>query len=457
MRLNYLLDSDSYKASHWLQFPSGMEYSLYYIESRGGQYPETKFFNLQAFIKRDLCYRVTEKDVHQAQEFYKAHGEPFNYNGWMYIVNKLGGKLPLRIRAVPEGAVVPVNNVLATIESTDPNCFWVPSWIETSLLRAIWYGTAVATRSYVIKKIILEALEKSSDDPNSEINFKLHDFGSRGVSSQESAMVGGAAHLINFMGSDTVAGVWYANEYYNCPMSGFSIPAAEHSTITVYGKENEVEAYRNMLKQFARPGSLVAVVSDSYDLWNAVENIWGGQLRQEVIDSGATVVIRPDSGHPPSVVLKTAQILDSKFGSKVNSKGYKVLNNVRIIQGDGITEDTIKEILDKLLEAGFSATNIAFGCGGYLLQSMNRDTNRWAMKLSYAKVNGQYIEVFKDPITDPGKRSKCGYLDLIRNEKGGYETIKTNGISDSRSVMRTVFENGDLLINETLDEIRQRV
>jgi nicotinamide phosphoribosyltransferase len=354
---------------------------------------------------------------------------------------------------------VPTHNILVSIESTDPKVFWVVSWLETMLLRYVWYGTTVATRSRKIKQIILEALRTSSDNPETEISFKLHDFGARGVSSQESAMLGGAAHLLNFMGSDTVVGIRCASKYYNCKMAGFSIPAAEHSSITGWGKENEVEAYRNMLKQFAKPGALLAVVSDSYNLWNACEHLWGEELRQEVINSGATVVIRPDSGHPPSVVLKTIQILDSKFGSVVNSKGYKVLNNVRVIQGDGINEHSVPEILKVVLDAGYSATNVGFGMGGQLLQGLNRDTLKFAMKCSSITVDGETRHVFKDPITDPGKASKAGRLDLIRKD-GHYQTVEIpkGKISfNNFSEMQTVYENGQILLEDNFDDIRSRV
>jgi nicotinamide phosphoribosyltransferase len=264
------------------------------------------------------------------------------------------------------------------------------------------------------------------------------------------------------MGSDTVVGVLCANEYYNIPMAAFSIPAAEHSSITSWGRENEVEAYRNMLKQFAKPGALVAVVSDSYNLWHAVSNLWGEKLRQEVIDSGAVVVIRPDSGNPPEVVLKTAQLLDEKFGHTINTKGFKVLNNVRIIQGDGINEHSIKEILDKLLLNGYSATNIAFGMGGALLQQHNRDTQKFAMKCSHIFIGDKSVDVFKDPITDSGKSSKAGRLDLVNDFDGKFFKLQTvriegNAISEPGSVMRTVFENGEVLIDDDFATIRSRV
>jgi len=455
--MNFILDTDSYKASHYLQYPPKTTSMFSYVESRGGKYPETVFFGLQYFLKEYLTHRVTKAEVEEAKEFFEAHGEPFNYEGWMYIAKELKGKLPVRIRAVPEGSVIPTHNVLVTIESIDPKAFWIVSWLETALMRYVWYPTTVATRSYTIRKIIYEALMKSSIDPDVEIGFKLHDFGSRGVSSRESAMIGGAAHLVNFLGSDTVAGVYCANKYYDCKMAGFSIPAAEHSSITSWGKDYEVDAYRNMLKQFAKPGALVAVVSDSYNLWDACSKLWGEELKQEVIDSGATVIIRPDSGHPPTVVLETARLLEEKFGSTINAKGYKVLNTVRIIQGDGINEDSIKEILDNLLNNGYSATNIAFGMGGGLLQQLDRDTLRFAMKCSYIVVDGEGVEVFKDPYTDAGKKSKKGRLDLVK-KFGNYETIKLNGISAHiLSEMRTVYENGDILVEDSFDQIRSRV
>lgn len=453
---NFLIDTDSYKVSHYLQYPPGTTSMFSYIESRGGEYDNTVFFGLQYYLKKYLTHRVTMAEVEEARIFFTAHGEPFNYEGWKYIATELKGKLPVRIRAVPEGMVVPTHNILVSIESTDPKVFWVVSWIETMLLR-VWYPINVATRSHKIKQIILGALEKSSDDPQAEINFKVQDFGSRGVSSQESAMIGGAAHLVNFMGSDTIVGVRCANKYYRHPMAGFSIPAAEHSSITGWGKKHEVDAYRNMLKQFAKPGALVAIVSDSYDLWNAITNLWGTQLRDEVIKSGAVIIIRPDSGNPPEVVVKSLQLLDEKFGHTINSKGYKVLNNVRVIQGDGINEHTIQEILDVALAAGYSATNIAFGMGGQLLQAHNRDTLRWAMKCSSITVNGEERDVFKDPVTDHDKISKAGRLDLIE-DNGKYKTVKL-GVGqefDSWSCMRTVFENGEVLVDDDLETIRSR-
>lgn len=450
MRYNPILDVDSYKASHWLQYPPNTTAMYSYLESRGGKYPETVFFGLQYILKEYLTRPIESWMVDEAVSFFAAHGVPFNEAGWHYIAEDLNGRLPIRISAVPEGTVVPVYNVLMTIESTDPQTFWLVSWLETLLLR-VWYPTTVATQSWYLKKAIYGALAKTADDPDGEIAFKLHDFGARGVSSCESSGIGGMANLVNFSGSDTVQGVVYANHYYNHPMAAFSIPAAEHSTITAWGKEGEALAYQNMLDQFAKPGSLVAVVSDSYDLWNAVDHLWGDRLRQAVIDSGATVIIRPDSGNPVEIVGQVLQRLDRHFGSVINQKGYKVLNHVRVIQGDGVNEASIAEILTNIETLGFSATNIAFGMGGALLQKLNRDTQKFAVKCSEVTVNGKAIAVYKDPITDPGKTSKKGRLALIKTDTG-YETIASS-VDDQ---LVCVYENGKILQEQSLEDIRQQ-
>ena len=230
------------------------------------------------------------------------------------------------------------------------------------------------------------------------------------------AGIGGLAHLVNFQGSDTLEALRVARNHYDADIAGYSIPAAEHSTITSWGKENEVEAYRNMVKMFGKKGGIYAVVSDSYDLKHAINVHWGETLKKEVIESGATLVVRPDSGDPPAMVRMAVRALAAKYGTTVNSKGYQVLNHVRVIQGDGINEDTIRQILQNLLIDGFSAENVAFGMGGALLQKVDRDTQRFAYKASAGLIDGAYRGIYKDPVTDPGKRSKDGVLDLVMED-----------------------------------------
>ena len=446
---NLLLNTDSYKVSMFKQYPAGTTGVYSYIESRGGRYDRTVFFGLQAFIKEYLLEPITQNDIDVAATILETHGEPFNRAGWEYILNKHNGYLPLVIRAVPEGTVVPTKNVLATIENTDPECFWLTTYLETALLRAVWYPTTVATQSWTIKQVIADYLEKTGDP--TLIDFKLHDFGARGVSSLESAGIGGAAHLVNFMGTDTISGLLYAREYYNAGIAGFSIPAAEHSTITSWGRDNEVKAYENMVTQFAKPGAIVAVVSDSYDVYNAASKLWGEELRQQVIDSGATIVIRPDSGDPVTVNRQLIEILGQKFGYTTNAKGFKVLNNVRLIQGDGVNELTIRSILGGFMAMGWSADNIAFGMGGALLQALDRDTQKFAMKCSAAQINGKWIDVQKDPITDSGKKSKAGRVTLFQNRDGTYYS----GVEDwMQPALIEVFRDGKLVKEYTFEEVR---
>lgn len=449
---NLILTADSYKYSQPYQYPPGTESVYSYIESRGGKWDRTVFFGLQMFIKEYLSKPITQEDIDIAEEIITEHGEPFYRELWEYILHQYNGWLPVVIKAVPEGTVIPTKNVLVTIEPTDSKCRWLSSFLETALLRAVWYPTTVCTNSYISKQIILEYLEKSGNP--ALIDLKLHDFGARGVSSLESAGIGGVAHLVNFKGTDTVTALLYARQYYDCKMAGFSIPAMEHSTVTSWGRQNEVESYRNMLKLFGKPGAVLACVSDSYNIFDACEKLWGTELKEDVINSGAFVVVRPDSGDPPQIVTECLQILDRQFGHTINKKGYKVLNNVGIIQGDGINQDNIDRILYRALTAGFSADNITFGQGGGLLQQVDRDTQRFAMKCSAAKVNGEWREVYKQPVTDFGKESKKGRVTLYKTENGFITDIE--GALDFPIALQTVYVNGEILNMESLAVIRER-
>ncbi|WLQ13112.1 nicotinate phosphoribosyltransferase [Hahella aquimaris] len=454
MKNSIILNVDSYKTSHYLQYPAGATQVSSYIESRGGAFEKAVFFGLQMFIKEYLTKPITADDIEEAKLVYQAHGVPFNEEGWRYILDKHEGYLPIEIQSAPEGTVMDVKNVMVQVINTDRNCAWLTSYVETALLRAVWYPTTVATVSWSCRNIIKRYLEETADTIDG-LPFKLHDFGARGASSEETAAIGGAAHLVNFMGTDTVSGIMAARRYYGADMAGFSIPAAEHSTITSWGKEAEVDAYANMLDQFAEPGKLVAVVSDSYDLWNAIDNLWGEALKTKIERSGGTLVVRPDSGDPVAIVTETIERLMRKFGFTVNSKGYRVLPAcIRVIQGDGISLHTIEAILAAMKARMQSAENIAFGMGGELLQKVNRDTLKFAMKASAICVKGIWRDVYKDPITDQGKRSKKGLLALVKNLDGGFQTVRRQDLGNREDQLVTVFRNGDLMKEWTFDEVR---
>lgn len=301
-----------------------------------------------------------------------------------------------------------------------------------------------------------------------DVLFKLHDFGGRGVTCKEQAQLGGAAHLLSFLGSDTVEGVRMANHYYDCDMAGFSIPASEHSTVTIWGRDKEYDMFEHhiglyLVERKVPEGmpKLAACVSDTYNVFEATEAWSTGKLKKMIKKSGGTLVIRPDSGIPTEVLTKIFAILEKNLANEitVNSKGYKVLPYwIRVIQGDGIDIRSMEVINSCIASLGWSTENIGYGSGGGLLQKVNRDTQKWAFKLCAAMVDGEWRDVIKDPITDPGKKSKAGRLDLIMVD-GEYQTIALDPGMDEHpdTAMVTVYDRGKVLISHTLDEIRERM
>ena len=433
---NILLLTDSYKVTHWVQYPKGTRTIYSYFESRGGRHKDVVHFGLQYFLKRYLCGVVVTPDkIAEAEMMYSAHfgpGSVFPKDKWMHIVEKHGGKLPIRICAPAEGSVIPYKNVLMTVENTDPECFWLTNFLETLLVQ-VWYPTTVASNSRAQMKVILRYLVDTADPlPDGSFGelFKLHDFGFRGVSSVETSALGAAAHLVNFRGTDTISGLVLARDFYAAgggeegkTVAGYSIPASEHSTITSWGQEGELAAFENMLVRF--PTGLVACVSDSFNIYKACGPEMWGKLKEQIqarkadaIGNPGRLVIRPDSGDPKTVDLKILEILGETFGKTKNSKGYWVLDShVRIIQGDGIQYETLVEILEHLKKHGWSADNIGFGSGGGLLQKLNRDTQKFAFKCSFIEYQDEdgsikTRDVFKNPIDSPMKKSKKGRLTL---------------------------------------------
>lgn len=467
MEYNICTNTDSYKLSQYNQYPPKTEYVYSYIESRGGMYDKLVFMGTQMLIQEYVMKRVTLKMINRAEKIANAHGEPFNRAGWLYILNELDGVLPVEIYALDEGTVIGTQHILAWIKNTDPKCWWLTSYLETLLLRGIWYPTTVASNSYYSKQIILKGLKDTGDE--SLIDFKLHDFGARGVSSFESAGIGGLAHIAVFMGTDTLTAIDYAIEYYDADSApAFSVPAMEHSTVTSWTRDGEVDSYRNMIRTYGAPGKIVSIVSDSYDIFNAIK-LFGTELKQDIIDTGCYLVVRPDSGDPATIVTKVLQLLDLYFGSTANEKGYKVINhNVRVLQGDGINHQSIRSILFSAQLAGFSADNITFGQGGALLQIVNRDDLKFAMKCSAAFIDGEWVEVYKDPITDQGKKSKRGRLDLVKIG-GVYHTVRHEDLEFQNAIaaetgefivpseLKLRYRNGEMFNRTNLEEIRYRV
>lgn len=465
MKPNLLLLADAYKYSHYKLYVPGTTKIYSYLESRGGMFDETVFYGLQYFLKEYIQgVAFTKADVDEAEQLLnEVFGRKgvFKRENFDYILQQYGGKLPVRIKAVPEGSVVPVKNILLSIENTDPKCFWLTNFLET-LLMQVWYPATVATLSREVKKIVQQYYELTSDEKSfSGIDFVLNDFGFRGVSSVESAGLGGSAHLINFMGSDTVYASKFARYYYNAQKTyGMSVPATEHSIMTLLGAEGERKVFEHVLDAY--PQGLLACVSDSYNIFNAVENLWGDELKDKVLQRKGTLVIRPDSGDPVKTLLKVFEILFDKFGFTINQKGYKVLpDQVQVIQGDGVDYDSIGTIYQHLTAQGIAAQNLVLGMGGALLQKVNRDTQKFALKCAYAEVNGVGVNVKKSPVemNEKGeiissfKTSKSGRLKLLETESGLQTVSEAETGSD---LLETVFENGNITRDHTFEEIRDR-
>lgn len=459
MNPNLILMTDSYKLGHWSQYPVDTEAVYSYFESRkGAQYDETVFFGLQAILEQYLEGQVvTMADIEEARELARHHfgmDSLFHIAGWMHIVEKHDGYLPLRIKAVPEGTPVPTGNVLMTVESTDPYCYWLTNAVE-SLLTHVWAPSTVATMSRHAKKVINSYLEQSSDGAGSD--FMLHDFGYRGVSSHESAAIEGAGHLVNFKGTDTLPAMILARDHYDADFSSlaFSVPATEHSVMTSMGPEGEPDIVERLIR--CHPTGIVSCVGDSYDIYNFVTNIMGVQFKDAIMARDGKFVVRPDSPTPemPTPAEQVVWILKSlwkTFGGTENSKGFKVLDpHVGVLWGDGIDVSDMKDIMHAAVVNGFSAENLVFGMGGGLLQKINRDTQRFAFKASAIKRSGQWHDVYKRP-RDITKASKRGRFSLIEFE-GKLITVNN---ADSRDLLHTVFENGIVLNRSTFDDVRER-
>ncbi len=475
LALPVMFDEDSYKYSQAPQYPGHMTYAFSYIEPRIGKrgFPKIVFFGIQILLQRMVASKLTSKHVKFMTQLCAKHfGSPdvFSEERWQYIVDVHNGYLPLRIRSVPEGTVMTRGNVQVTVEPTDPECAWLVSPVETFLQR-VWKMSTIATLSWNVKQVLLDYLRETSDLPEEVlreiVRYKLHDFGSRGVGGPEDAALSGLAHLVNFKGSDTFIAILMGMECYNTDeMLAESIPAMEHSTVTSWLREGEIDAIANMIDTYGGKVLFMTGVADSFNFYNFVDVIIGEKLKEKILNCGSTFVVRPDSGKPVDMVLYALNSLGKSFGFTTNAKGYKVLHpSIRVIQGDGINFDSLVEILKTMKEAGWAAENLAFGMGGALLQKHDRDELNYAMKCAYIITDGVGRDVKKDPITDPGKKSKAGKLCLVVDKEGNYETIREEELRDRTSVLQLAYEwdgRGKLMsqrpfvIDDNFDNIRER-
>lgn len=463
---NIIYTLDSYKDLHADMLVDGTEHVYSYGEARtGAMYDYTIFFGLQYILKNWLegCV-ITKELIDEAEPLLKEH---FKYNGdvwdrarWDYIADKLGGKLPVEIRAIQEGVKVPVSTPLFTIVDTDGKCGWLTNGLET-VIQQVWYPTTVATRSHFIHSIIREYFKSTVDESNQWlVDYYLHDFGQRGATCMEAAMLGGMGHLVNGKGTDTKMGMVGAIKYYDAKIEGIghSVPASEHSISTQLGKEGEFKVARMLMKKFHK--GILSLVGDGYKITHFVHMICT-ELKDDVLARDGKLVIRPDSPRfkgdtAQDQILWIVQQLDNAYGHTINSKGYKVLNpKVGVIYGDSLTEVDIKNSLELLKQNGYSAEASVYGCGGYLLQRLNRDSQRFAIKSSAQFREGQWCDVYKEP-SDVTKASKKGRL-AVEKTDGKWETVPFLSSNDEKNQLKVVFVNGEIVKNHTFADIRATV
>lgn len=467
--------ADSYKYSHASQYPKNTVGMYTYLESRGGLYPSVVFEGLFYYLQKYLSVPITMEDVLEVHDMAKAHGVPFDYRGWKHIVEKHGGFLPITIKAVREGSVVPTQHVLLTVTSNDPLVPWVAGFVETLLLK-LWYPITVATKSYHTKKM----LEKYGS-PEWAL-FAYHNFGDRGSTSVEAAELGGFAHLTQFMGTDNFNSLFFCKKYYGADIAGFSVFASEHSTTTSWSKDKEEEfVYQQLVANPDAP--IMSFVADSYDVFGFTNFCTHPESRiRRLVESrpNQKLVLRPDSGDPFDVLREMLEIMYNNGVFDSNIDGKFLSSNFGILWGDGITPITIEHILKVFTkkyigEYGlpvesrypkrlYAAENFVFGSGGDLMQNVTRDTQKFAIKCSSIDLDimgSDMVErdVFKDPITDPGKKSKRGKVTTFWNPKT--KEYKQGLISDKvpegfEEALIPVFENGKILYCPTLEEIRAR-
>ncbi len=440
---NVIIDVDNYKHCHYALYPPGTQYVSSYIESRGGYLPSTMFVGLQAYLREYLMSPITLEQIDEAEHIEREQGMHFNRELWLGVLNDHGGFLPVEIEAVPEGTVLPPRNVLVQLVNTDPKYFWTTSFFETALLRAVWYPTTIGSISWLAKQIIRESLEYTSDSPE-VLRHMLHDYGARGVSSQESAGLGGMAHLVNFSQSDTVPGIVAAKRYYNAGNISNSGCNSEHAGFCAWGRDNEASALKNMLDTYADTG-IAILLTDTYDHENCVKNIIGKELKSQIQNFPGLVGVRPDSGDVVTVTSDTTQWLMDSFGYETNSKGFKVLPSyIRVVQGDGVTFEALPSIFIEMEKRGFSAENAIFGMGGGLLQHHNRDTMNFGQKANAVFVDGNWQDISKTPTGADFKISKKGRLALTI-ENGVHKTVPRDSIKPEKNLLQPVFRNGKLL------------
>jgi nicotinamide phosphoribosyltransferase len=480
---------DFYKISHRAMYPEGTQvvYSTWTPRtSRVKGVDNVVVFGTQAFIKEYLL------DVFQEHFFNRPKADVINEYKRL-IKFTLGdqnpetkhledlhdlGYLPLSIKALAEGTIVPTRVPMLTIENTDPRFFWLTNFIESLASAELWQPSTSATLAIEYKKLMDKAAQETNPEGAAFTIFQGHDFSMRGMSSLRSGILSGMGHLLSFAGTDTIPAISAAEYYYNANVEkelvGTSVPATEHSIQCAYG--DDMMYLRRMLSE-VHPSGIVSIVSDGYDFWDVITRVVPA-LKPEIMARkggpvGDKVVIRPDSGDPVLIVCGdpsapvgspeykgAVECLYETFGGTLSSTGYKVLDShIGLIYGDAITLPRCREILERLAAKGFASTNVVFGIGSYTYQFNTRDTFGFALKSTLTVCNGQEVQIFKDPKTDNGvKKSQKGRVVVLKD--GDSYTFRDGlGLNDNvkGDLLREIFRDGKLLIDENFADIRARM
>ena len=488
--MNYppTLLTDFYKISHHYQYPESTTtvYSTWTArESRLEGINEVVVFGTQYVVQRFFVDYFNE-------HFFDMPLDVILRDYRRIIRNALGvkspdashlealwhlGFLPLEVRCLPEGTVVPLRVPSVTVVNTNPEFFWLTNFVETLFSAESWLASTSATLAFEYRKMFTRFALETGGDLES-VPFQGHDFSFRGMSSVDAAATSGGAHLLSFVGTDTIPAILFHETYYGADsdseLIGASIPATEHSVMCAYGNEgpdDEFNALQRIVTELY-PTGFVSVVSDTWDLWRVLDD-YLPRLKSEILARDGRVVIRPDSGDPVDIVAGNGsgdaspadkgvvQLLWDVFGGKVNEKGFKVLDpHVGAIYGDAISLTSAKRILSRLMQKGFSSTNIVFGIGSFTYQQTNRDTFGHAFKSTSVTIGGEEKSIFKDPVTDERhmKRSLKGRVAVIQGPSG-LEVVDglTSADHVDGDVLQVVFRDGQVFNVQTLAQVRERL
>lgn len=475
-----VLLKDGYKADHKRQYPEGTTLVYSNFTPRGSRIDgvdDIVFFGLQYFVKEFLINQFQENffsrpkaDVMRAYKrrmdnYLGPDAFPMDHIGDLHDL----GYLPLKIKALPEGSLVPLRTPVLTIHNTKPEFFWLTNMLETLLSTELWLPCTSATTSLQYLKTF-HRYAKETGGSQEFIPFQAHDFSFRGMTCTEAALKSAAAHLLSFVGTDTIPAIDFLEEYYNAnsdeEMVGVSVAATEHSVMCLGSKSGELDTFRRLIED-VYPAGIVSIVSDTWDFWQVMTEFLP-ELRDKILARDGKVVIRPDSGDPvlivcgdpesndPAVRKGAIECLWDTFGGTTNPEGFKTLDpHIGLIYGDSITMERQRRILELLKRKGFASDNIVFGVGSYTFQYVTRDTFGFAMKATYGEVNGEGRSIFKDPKTDDGlKKSARGLLHVNRHME---LTHDVDWEIEATSALETVFENGKLMRDHSLSELRERV